>query len=254
MQTVINKIFPEWSNFSEANKNFLHTEDQFVKSLELIKSFEGNNQNVYQIRTLSFLNQKVHEISSTIDDGNQAISCVNLDLKNLESVFNNFQTKKIDKIRFDNSYKRSIKRADEIHDMIEKNETILSSLQENEDHPEPGSKQEKFDQEFNEYQKTFALGIGNIVSELSATKLRTATSIAEIGENFADKKSPIEIYHRDTIEELDQEMKLLKKVIRENNRNLDNEGEVDICDDDGFTIIQDPKKVNMSDCEEEEIK
>ena len=72
MQTVINKIFPEWSNFSEANKNFLQTEDQFVKSLELIQSFEGNNQNMYQIRTLSFLNQKVHEISSILDDGNQA--------------------------------------------------------------------------------------------------------------------------------------------------------------------------------------
>lgn len=252
MKTVINKIFPEWSNFSEANKNFLQVEDQFVKSLELIQSFEGNNQNMYQIRTLSILNQKVHEISSILDDGNQAISCVNLDIKNLESVFNKFQTKKLDKLKYDNSYKRAIKKADEIHDMIEKQQLDFSILQENEDQPEPGSKQEKFDQEFNEYQKSFALGLSNIISELSASKLRTATNITEIGEDFADKKSPIEIYHRDTIDELNQEIKALKKVIRENNKSLNNEGEVDICDDDGFTIIQDPKKVNLSDCEEDE--
>lgn len=252
MQTVINKIFPEWSNFSEANKNFLQTEDQFVKSLELIQSFEGNNQNMYQIRTLSFLNQKVHEISSILDDGNQAISCVNLDLKNLESVFNKFQTKKLDKKRYDNAYKRCIKTSDEIRDMIEKQQTNISNLLENEEQPEPGSKQEKFDQEYNEYQKSFVLGLSNIMSEISASKLRTSTNITEIGENFADKKSPIEIYHRDTIEELHQEIKSLEKVIRENDKSLNNEGEVDICDDDGFTIIQDPKKVNMSNIEEEE--
>lgn len=253
MQTVINKIVPEWSNFSEANKNFLHNEDQLVKSLEPLQTFEGNNQNLYQIKTLSFLNQKVHEISTVLDDGNQAISCVNLDVKNLESVFNNFQKKKLDRSKYDNSYKRALKKSDAIHEMLVKHQTNLINQENDEDQPEPGSKQEKFDQEFNEYQKSITQGVANILCEISSSKIRTATNIAEIGGNFADKKSPIEIYHKDSIEDLNQEIKILEKIINNANDSLNNEKNIEICDDDdGFTIVQDKKSnMSMSNCDDE---
>lgn len=247
MQTVINKLglFPEWSNFSEANKNLAHSEDSFVKSLDPIKSFEGSNQNMYEFPNLQIITNQVQEISDVMDNANQAISCESSDLKNLESIYSKFQPKKLDKIRFDNSYKKSISKSDQIHEMIESHQINMFNLENNDEQKaDPESKQEKFDREFDEYQKIFIQNFANIINEFASTKIRTATKVAEIGSLLVDKVSPIVIVHNESTEDLSQEMKKLKKVVRNNDKILNNEDKVDACDDDDeFVIVQDKKGV-----------
>lgn len=246
MQTVINKLglFPEWSNFNEANKNLAHSEDSLVKSLDPIKSFEGSNQNMYEFPNLQILTNQTQEISNVMDNANQAISCESSDLKNLESIYSKFQPKKLDKIRFDNSYKKSIQKSDQIQQMIESKQFNAFNLENNDEQVDPESKQGKFDQEFGEYQKIFIQNLANIINELSSTKMRTATKVAEIGSLLYDKASSIEIIHKENIEDINQEMKKLKKDVRNNDKILNNEDKVDACDDDDeFVIVQDKKGI-----------
>lgn len=244
MQTVINKLglFPEWSNFSEANKNLAQSEDSLVKSLDPIKSFEGSNQNMYEFPNLQILTNQAQEISNVMDNANQAISCESSDLKNLESIYSSFQPKKLDKIRFDNSYKRSIEKSNQIHEMIENKQ--FNFIDEDEQKVEPESRQEKFNNEYDEYQKIFIQNLANIINEFSTTKIKTATKLAEIGSLLNDKASPIEIIHSQNIEDFNQELKDLKKVVKNNDKILTNEDKVEVNDDDNdFVIVQDKKGV-----------
>lgn len=245
MQTVINKLglFPEWSNFSESNKNLAQSEDTFVKSLDPIKCFEGSDQNMYEFPNLPILTHQIQDISTVMENGNQAISCESSDLKNLESIYNKFQTKKFDKSKFDCSYKKSIKKSDAIHEMIEQHQLDMTNLENDEEKAEPGSKQEKFDQEFDEYQHIFIQSLSNIFNEFSSTRMRTATKIAEVGSLLSEKASPIQIVYGETMNELNEEIKKLKKVVRNNDKILNNEDTVKVCDDDEFTIVEDQKGV-----------
>lgn len=253
MQTVISKLglFPEWGNFIEANTNFVKSEDTFVKSLIPLSGFDESELKTIKIRDLSTMTQPVHEISETMDNSNQAISYVHADLKNLESTYNKFQPKKLNKLKYDASFKRSMKKSDDLHEMFQSGQ--VNFFDDNDDEAECAeelTKQQKYDKEFDDYQKDFIQSMANIFSEIAISRSKAAAKIGEIGKGLRNKPFSIEIIQRQTDEDVINEMKKLKKTIKKAEKLPEEKVSVDENDDDDFVLVKD-EGFNSSPSEDE---
>ena len=254
MHTVINKIWPEWNNFNEVSANYNSNENEFVKSINTIA--ERSDQKIYKIVDMEILLNKINEIAESLKNANETNTYVNSDLKALTTIYDRFQPKKLDKFRYDAAYKRAAKQSDNIKEMYEKRKVgIYEPIPEDPDKPKEGSAQDKYEIDFDIYQKTFVQNVAKALSEIGSSRMRAYHKISQIGSEIVNKAPPIEINYAQSDEDLKQEMKKLNRVVRKNKKMLDKEFAVDEIDEDDFCIVKEQKGiVDISDDEEEEAE
>ncbi|OHS98657.1 hypothetical protein TRFO_34872 [Tritrichomonas foetus] len=257
MHSVINKLglFPEWHNFTEAETNFNQAEENFVRSIDTLA--EEKEDKFFKVNNFSYLSQQIQYIANSLSSSNISLgSVLEPEMKKAQEIYDKFQTKKLDKFKYDNAYKRAIKRSNDIHEMLEKRRNGIfesTDFDDDDDQPKPGSSQAKYDQDYDLYQKAFVQNMSNIFGEVASSRMRTSAKICEIGSLLKEKASNIEIVHKQTENELSAEMKKLHKVVRKNKKMLDKEFTVDECEDDEIIIVKEEKGiVDVSDEEEEE--
>ena len=267
MLSLINRFrtFPEWHNFTDSSNKLTQSENsisQIVRSL-----FDPKSPRSFNCDNLPVLLEQLRSMAESLDGMNQTISFINTDLNHLMKIYEDFSIKKQAMTQLENDYKTVSQRATGLHQKLiqmqisASNADILQRTKyAHEDavkeearlHDQWEVKKKEYQIDFDKYQKEIVQNLTAILGEISITRMKTASKIADIGFDIANSSSSFDFHKNENDAMIRTELKKLKHIVQKNDKILSKEITFEQGDDDIVIVREQKGLVIVSSSDESE--